>query len=187
MTRLRFNSVNAVDTGEEIILNIKLSRKFSNAVQTILDAFNAVFEYEIKPYRQKRSLDANAYFWVIADSIAKVIKSDSKSVYRDLIGRVGVWDIVTFPALDGDEEKAINAMNRFKANWTKHGTGFLTKTLDKDKRIVQAFYGSSRYNTKEMSRLIDEAVKDAKELGIETKPQWEIDSMLKSWGESDGR
>jgi hypothetical protein len=32
-----------------------------------------------------------------------------------------------------------------------------------------------------MSRLIDEAITEAKRLGIETKPQWEIDSMLKEW------
>jgi hypothetical protein len=53
--------------------------------------------------------------------------------------------------------------------------------VDEDKFILQAYYGSSVYDTAEMSRLIDEAVSEAKRLGIETKPQWEIDSMLKEW------
>ena len=183
MTRIRFNALNVVDMGVGIILKINVPTKYKNAVQTILGGFKAGNEYDIEPHKEKRSLSANAYFWVIADKIAQAIRSDKMAVYRDLIKRVGVFDTLAFPAINGDEEKAIEAMNRFKANWTKHGDGFLTRTIDKDKRIVEAYYGSSRYNTAEMSRLIDEAIKDAKELGIETKPQWEIDAMLKEWGE----
>jgi hypothetical protein len=72
-------------------------------------------------------------------------------------------------------------MDRFKATWQSKGLGWLTRTVDEEKFILQAYYGSSVYDTAEMSRLIDEAVGEAKRLGIETKPQWEIDSMLKEW------
>lgn len=78
------------------------------------------------------------------------------------------------------EEKAFED---FKRIWEKQGLGFLIKEISrKDKCIkVQAYYGSSTYNTKEMSLLIELLVQQAKELNIETKPQAEINSLLESW------
>lgn len=78
------------------------------------------------------------------------------------------------------EEKAFEA---FKRIWEKQGLGFLIREISrKDKCVkVQAYYGSSTYNTKEMSLLIELLVQQAKELNIETKPQAEINSLLESW------
>ena len=50
-------------------------------------------------------------------------------------------------------------------------------------KIINAYYGSSSFNSKQMSRLINDLVEDCKEVGIETKPQAEIDSLLKEWDE----
>ena len=78
------------------------------------------------------------------------------------------------------EEKAFED---FKKIWEKQGLGFLIREISrKDKCVkVQAYYGSSTYNTKEMSLLIELLVQQAKELNIETKPQAEINSLLESW------
>lgn len=46
---------------------------------------------------------------------------------------------------------------------------------------VITYYGSSSYNTAEMSKLIELIVQECKQLGIETKPKAEIDSLLESW------
>lgn len=79
------------------------------------------------------------------------------------------------------EEKAYED---FKRIWEKQGLGFLVKEISrKDKCIkVLAYYGSSTYDSKEMSLLIELLVQQAKELGIETKTQAEINSLLESWG-----
>ena len=78
------------------------------------------------------------------------------------------------------EEKAFED---FKRIWEKQGLGFLIREISrKDKCVkVQVYYGSSTYNTKEMSLLIELLVQQAKELNIETKPQAEINSLLESW------
>lgn len=47
---------------------------------------------------------------------------------------------------------------------------------------VVAYYGSSSYDTFEMSRLIDEIVAEAKDLGIETMPPEELERLIQSWG-----
>ena len=52
----------------------------------------------------------------------------------------------------------------------------------KDKCVkVHCYYGSSTYNSKEMSLLINLLVELAKSLNIETKSQQEINSLLESW------
>jgi hypothetical protein len=171
--RFRINALNIANFGTGIVLTLGVPTIFGKQLETLVGKFKANTEWELKPYKQKRSLSANNYFWVLADKIAEAIKSDKELVYWQLIQRVGVFDTFQF--------KDQKSMDRFKATWQSKGLGWLTRTVDEDKFILQAYYGSSVYDTAEMSRLIDEAVSEAKRLGIETKPQWEIDSMLKEW------
>lgn len=50
---------------------------------------------------------------------------------------------------------------------------------------VRIYYGSSAYDTKEMSRFIDCLVSMAKDIGVETRPQEELDELIKEWGVKD--
>lgn len=78
------------------------------------------------------------------------------------------------------EEKAFE---NFKRIWEKQGLGFLIQEVTrKDKCIkVHCYYGSSTYDTKEMSLLIELLVEEAKQLNIEVKTEQEIESLLKMW------
>src|SRR5690554_6565239 len=124
---------------------------------------------EIKKWRKKRSLDANAYAWVLIDKIAQATRVPKTEVYRQAIREIGgVSDIVAVPD---------NAVDKFREGWSKQGIGWQTETLDSKpgyKRIV-VYYGSSTYDTKQMSALIDSLVQEAQALGIETLPPHEID------------
>ena len=75
----------------------------------------------------------------------------------------------------------------FKRIWEKQGLGFLVQEVSrKDKCIkVNCYYGSSTYNSKEMSLLIEILVQLAKSLNIETKSKAEIDSLLKEWNKNE--
>lgn len=136
---------------------------------------------EIKKYRKKRSLDANSYCWVLCDMIAKkltvndavVLKED---IYKDAISNIGSFEPMIV------EEKAFD---NFKRIWEKQGLGFLVKEVSRRDKCIKVFcyYGSSTYDSEEMSLLIELLVEEAKNLGIETKPQAEINSLLESWGE----
>jgi hypothetical protein len=53
--------------------------------------------------------------------------------------------------------------------------------------VIRAYYGSSTYNTKQMSRLIDAIVEDCKEMDIETLTPRELDAMKSRWGEVHGK
>lgn len=48
---------------------------------------------------------------------------------------------------------------------------------------MHCYYGSSTYDSKEMSLLIEWLVQEAKIHNIETKSKAELDSLIKSWGD----
>lgn len=177
--RCKPTTVTATNFGTGIIVNIALPASYGKDVDRLTTAFKAGNEYEIKRIRKKRSLDANAYFWQLCDKIAKSINITKEAVYWHVIREVGVFDTLAFPGEDA--EKADAAMERFKANWRQNGLGWLTLTVDKEKRIVQAYYGSSRYDTKQMSILIDRTVQIAKEMGIETLTPEELSRLKEDW------
>lgn len=133
---------------------------------------------EIKKYRKKRSLDANSYCWVICDKIAKELSKENattkEEIYKDAILQIGTFEPMII------EEKAFE---NFKRIWERQGLGFLIQEVSrKDKCIkVHCYYGSSTYDSKEMSLLIDLLVQLAKSLNIETMPEEELNSLLKSW------
>ena len=132
---------------------------------------------EIKKWRKKRSLDANAYAWVLIDKIAQATGVPKTEVYRQAIREIGgVSDIVAVPD---------NAVDKFREGWSKQGIGWQTEVFDSKpgyRRIV-VYYGSSTYDTKQMAALIDNLVQDAQALGIETLPPAEIARLNSQWEE----
>lgn len=177
--KFKAKSITAENNGFDVVLTLHIPFTYGKQIESVVASFEAKNEYELKQVRKKRSLDANAYFWLLADEIAKVLNTTKENVYWEVIKRVGVFETLRF----ANEE----SMNRFNENWKRNGLGWLTYIVDAEKCILQVYYGSSRYNSQEFSRLLDETIEEAKRLGIETRPQEEIDSMLKEWSESGGR
>lgn len=124
-------------------------------------------------FRNKRSLDANAYMWVLLQKMAEVLKTSKDELYIEILSRYGVFTHVIVKP---------NAVDRVKAEWR------LVKDLGEVEvngitgNQLQCYFGSSTYNTKEMSILIDGLVNECKELEIETLPDIEIQRMKEIWG-----
>lgn len=130
----------------------------------------------VKKHRKKRSLDANAYAWVLIGTIAEAMHIDRKDVYREAIRAIGGnHEIVCV------QNKAVESLCN---GWQSLGLGWQTETMPsklKDCTTVFLYYGSSTYDTKQMSLLIDHLVQDAKELGIETLTPAELATMMMSY------
>ena len=136
-------------------------------------------QFELKEFKEKGSLNANAYCWVLCDKIAKELSKEGtvttkEIVYKDAITQIGSFEPMMI------EEKAFENFERL---WSKQGLGFIVQEVSrKDKCIrVNCYYGSSTYNTKEMSLLINLLVELAESLNIETKSENEINSLLEKW------
>ena len=138
---------------------------------------NKVFTCTIKPKKEIRSLDANAYFWNLAEELAKKFKSTKIEVYKNYICEYGVCDIR--PVRDDEVETFIK-------RWGKLGIGWFCEDLGESKlqgyTNVRSYYGSSVYEQAEMSRVIDAIVADCKEEGIETRTPNQIAEMISLWG-----
>lgn len=133
---------------------------------------------EIKPFRARRSLDANAYFWVLADKLAEKLNTTKVDIYRNYIKEIGgVSEIVCVK----DE-----AVERLCEGWSQNGIGWITDTFPskiKGCTNVILYYGSSTYDSSQMKRLLDLTRQDCADQGIEYATPDEIARMMSLWGE----
>lgn len=156
-------------------ISLKVDNPFE-ARQFLSNKKDRKYVAEVKEFRERRSLDANAYFWRLLDEVAEVLGRVKEDLYLDYVKKCGPFKDFT---LTEDEAKT------FRIAWSRLGTGWPTEQVDfspdGDRVVVRAYYGSSQYNTKQMSRLIDMVVEDAKELGIETLTPEELSRMKEAW------
>ncbi len=134
------------------------------------------YTVEIKEYRPKRSLDSNAYCFVLCDKIAERMGIAKAEVYRKAIKEIG-GNSDTVCVM----EKAADALCN---GWEHNGLGWVTERFPSkiDGCVnVTLYYGSSTYDSATMSRLIDSLIEDAKELGIETMTPQEL-ARLEGYG-----
>lgn len=151
----------------------------NNEVGNLEELNGLKVDLAVKKWTKKRSLDANAYCWVLCDKIAKELCKDGTVITKEKVYQDAVLQIGTFESMIVSEK----AFENFKRIWEKQGLGFLIQEAGrKDKCVkVHCYYGSSTYDSKEMSLLLEYIVQNAKNLNIETKPKEEIDSLLKAW------
>ena len=131
--------------------------------------------FEIKEHKLKRSLNANAYCWVLMNKIADAIKSTKEEVYREYIKNKGIFRLITMNK---------DATNTFIKVWQEKGLGWICDISESKYEgmvDVVAYYGTSSYNTKQMANFIDYVVDEAKNLGIETLPPDEIERLKSLW------
>lgn len=129
----------------------------------------AILDIKAVKHREKRSLDANAYAWVLMSKIATVLRTSKEEIYEEMLRRYGVLyeddgGYITVTV------KASVDMNKIDGHWQ----------LIKDNGTFKAYAmikGSSEYDTKEMSSFIDVIVSEAKEMGIETLTPNELEQM----------
>lgn len=137
---------------------------------------NKTYDLEIKEHRKKRSLDANAYCWVLLGKLAEVLKTPSETLYRNMIHNIGGYTIVPIRN---------DAVEKYTEIWQSNGIGWIVDNLGESKingyTNLKCFHGSSTYDTKEMSMLIDEIVEACKEQGIETATPAELALLKEEW------
>lgn len=154
-----------------------------NITVTVSSDFRAAFdelkdadvEIEIKKHHKRRSRTANAYAWVLIDQIAKKMDIDKEEVYREAIRSIGgVSSIVCV------HNKALEML---EGSWQMRGLGWFTERLDSNEGFtnIVLYYGSSSYDSKQMSSLVNHLVQDAEALGIPTMTENELERMVGAW------
>lgn len=140
-----------------------------------------LYEVEIDKYRKRRSLDANAYAWVLLDKLSEKLNMPKTDLYRSYIREIG-----------GNSETVCvleKAADNLISGWSRNGIGWVADKMPSKLNgcvNVILYYGSSTYNTSQMSRLINLIVEDCKAQGIETLPPHKLASMMDEWGRKHG-
>lgn len=116
----------------------------------------------IKVFRARRSGAANRLMWALVDKIAEAQRLTKNEVYRREVREIGgASDIMAIRN---------QAVERFCAQWETQGIGWQTEAIQVDDEWsnVVVYYGSSTFNQDQISRLIDNLIFEAENLGIDT-------------------
>ena len=131
---------------------------------------NKLYDVKITEHRNKRSKNANSYMWELVGKMADVLGSGKEEIYLQELKKYG--QSLLIPVKRGSlpngyfkyyEFECVSTINGKEADWYK------------------VYKGSSDYDTKEMSILIDGVVSDCKELEIPTIDDYQIELMIKDW------
>ena len=146
------------------------------AREFVLTKKDRVYSCEIKEHREKRSLDANRYYWELCGKLAKAINDKPENIYRSHIRDVGNYETICIQT---------RAVDDFKRRWCSNHLGRFVETRESKLQgctTVLAYYGSSDFDSLEMSRLIDNCIQDCKAVGVETLPPDKIELLKEAWG-----
>ena len=119
--------------------------------------------YEVKPYHEKRSLNANSYFYVLQNKLAQAVGTSNDELHEGLIKRYSNATLVTIPA-NYNIKGFIKYFDIYKEGEIK-GTPAI---------IYKVYKPSHEMDTKEFSRLLDGIISECKEVGIQTKTPDEL-------------
>lgn len=159
-------------------LDIELEDDFTGLYDELKDKRLVI---DIKEYSPGRSKNANKYFWELCGRLAAKLRQPKEQIYRFYVRDIGDnYNVITMDT---------GAVKEFDRIWQtgdggKPRIGWFTEEMpssEKGKSDVVAYYGSSAFNTRQMSRLIDMVIEDCKDNGIETRTPNEIAEMLSLW------
>lgn len=141
---------------------------------------NKDLSIDFKQWREHRSLSANAYFYVLVGKIAERMHRTITYIHNLMIARYGQYEMSGDNVMLIIMQDDIDAMELTSLHLQQTTA---TRTLDDGKlyRVYRVMRGSHTYDTKEMARLIDGTVQEAKDLDIETMPPDQIARMEASW------
>lgn len=133
-----------------------------------------------KRWREKRSLDANAYHWVLIGKLAEALRVSKSFMHNMMLRKYGQDEViggklvyVVLPDTpDGEriaeEADTYHIRPTSEVKFDREGIPFRTYIMMR---------GSRTYDSAEMARLIDGVVQECKEAGIETETPDEIERM----------
>lgn len=171
-------SFKALESGETEVSFVvdKLNYGEKTRIRAALEGAGDTLTIAVSKYRKRRSLSANAYFWELIGRLSEKLNISKEETYWEYIKHMGIYRSVEV------DNKAVDTIIKM---WKSHGLGWIAEKTDDGEHegfsLINLYYGSSSYNTKQMSRLIDSVVNDCKEQGIETLPPEQLECMKREW------
>ena len=122
--------------------------------------------FEIKEFKQHRTLTQNAYLWKLINEIANKVNKTKEEVYLQMLKDYGQSEIISMLS-------SINPNGYFKY-YEPIGTGIVNS---KEFTHYKIYKGSSEFTTLEMKYLLDGVIQECENLGIPTLTEEQIMKM----------
>lgn len=155
-------------------ITVTVTADFGDVYDELKDA---TVDIQIKKAQKHRSMEANRYCWVLVDQIAAKTHTKKSEVYRHAIRDIG--------GVSKDMMIKADAFLMFREIWEKQGLGNQVEIVDEEIETgwcsCRVYFGSSTYDTAQMSALLDSLIQDAEALGIPTITPKEEERMLGRW------
>ena len=126
---------------------------------------------EVKQFRQHRSLNANAYAWLLIGQIADILRAGKDEIYLKCLKRYGQSELISVLSHVPIE----NYVKYFE----EAGESELNGKMFTHYRVYK---GSSEFDSREMSIFVDGICDEAKSLGIQVETPNQIEEMKSLWG-----
>lgn len=139
--------------------------------------------YTLSEHMEKRSLSQNGYYWLLLGKVARLLKMSNTELHNQMLADYGFRDLEMHDIImrdDIDWRKLDRLHVRPTAQIRVLGNGKLY-------RVYYVMRGSSTYDTKEMSRLLDGMIQEAQAQGIETITPAELERMRREEAEAEAR
>lgn len=123
-------------------------------------------------FRAKRSLDANALLWLCLGRIADALRADKWDIYLQMLKRYGKYTYICVKP---------NVVDAVKAQWRECEE--IGEVDINGRKAVQmlCYFGSSTYDAKEFSRLLDGVISEMQEMKLETPASEDMRRALEQW------
>lgn len=136
---------------------------------------------DVKQFHEGRSKDANALLWVCLGQIAQVLRADKWDIYLMMLKRYGQYAYICAKP---------HTIGMLKKQWREvEEVGDIYVNGEKAVQLL-CYYGSSTYDTKQFSILLDGVISEMKEMGLQTPTSEEMRRSLEEWekkNESNGQ
>ena len=156
---------------KKALLTLELNER--DKATKMYDLLNQVetLDIDIDKHREKRSLDANAYCWVLIGKIADAVGASKDEIYLAMLKKYGQTFVCKIP------NRYVDQFKRSEKYWEEH------ESLDAEEKAqyFRVWVGSSRYNVEEMNIFINGIVDEAKELDIDVRTPDQIAEMMSLW------
>ena len=151
-------------------IEIEANKSVMNGIDKLMQC--DLLDIEMKKHRKYRSLDANALLWKCLGDIAEAINADKWDIYLKMLKRYGKYTYIVVKE---------SAVERMKQQWREcEVVGDITVNGEKAVQML-CYFGSSLYDTKEFSVLLDGVISEMREMGLDLPPSGEMQRALEAW------
>ena len=139
----------------------------------------------VKAWREKRTLDANAYYWALLSQLADALKISRPLLHNRLLSRYGEDEqidgqtvYIVLPdtqraTLTAEQAETYHLRPTSEIRPGRDGTPYRTWVMLK---------GSRGMETKQFSRLLDGLIDECNHVGIPTATPAEVERMMQAYG-----